>query len=164
MVLKYQKNADGLYVCNHCEFTSGPQSTMHYHLKTQHGGELKHSCKFCDSKFIQKQLLDYHMNSRHKDELDKRQTQFKCPFPKCETHDLRKGNIISHFMRIHLKDLVDKALVSETKETRLSCKCCNKSFASKPSFNYHLFSCIKPDEKHPIHGFYVKLVNLEAST
>lgn len=165
MVLKYQKNKDGKFQCPHCDFTSGPQSTMHYHMKTQHtkeldkDAELKHSCKFCSCTFIQKQLLEYHMNSHHKKELDKRQTPFKCPFPKCQTHDLRKGNIISHFMRIHLKEYADKALVC-TNNT-ISCSCCQKTFSSKPSFNYHLYSCIRLDDEHPMQKFYKKLDSLK---
>ncbi len=159
MVLKYQKTTDGRFQCPHCEFTSGPQSTMHYHMKTQHSGELKYSCKFCDSKFIQKQLLDYHMNSHHKKEIKERQKMFQCPFPKCQTHDLRKGNIISHFMRIHLKEYADKALVCKNKE--ISCSCCNKEFSSKPSFNYHLYTCIDLDPTHPMQKFYKQLDSLK---
>jgi hypothetical protein len=166
MVFKYQKNEQGLFQCQHCPFTSGPQSTMHYHLKTQHGGDLKYACKYCKSRFVQKNLLDLHVNSRHKDEVEKRQKQFKCPFPKCETQDLRKGNIISHFCRVHLRDLVEKAFVpaDAKKKTEMSCATCKKEFASKPSFNYHIYTCIQPSKDHSAYQWYQDLESLEAET
>lgn len=164
MTFKYTKNAEGLFVCQHCPFTSGPQSTMHYHMKSKHNGDLKHVCKFCNNKFVQKCLLDLHIQSQHKDELDKRSKQFQCPFEGCQVHDLRKGNIVSHFCRVHMKDLIDKAFIGadSKKSTCISCSNCKKEFASKPSFNYHVASCIKPSTCHPAFDPFHKLNNLEA--
>lgn len=166
MTFKYIKNEQGQFVCPHCPFTSGPQSTMHYHIKKNHDGDLKHVCKFCKNKFVQKSLLDLHMKSQHKEELDKRVKQFCCPFPNCDVKDLRKGNVISHFCRVHLKDLLEKALlISKTKEEpAIQCTHCKKGFASKPSFNYHIASCLKPTQTHPCYDSFQKLATLEAMT
>lgn len=172
------KNADGRFVCPHCPFTSGPQSTMHYHLKSKHAdeitnsgtakceNEIKHVCKFCNNRFLQKGLLDLHMHSQHKDELDREAKQFYCPFPNCHVHDLRKGNIISHFCRVHMKDLIDKAFIGADpkKGMQISCSNCKKQFASKPSFNYHVASCIKPSTCHTSYETFQKLNTLEAKT
>jgi uncharacterized Zn-finger protein len=127
---------------------------MHYHLKSKHNGDLKHVCKFCDNKFVQKGLLDLHIQSQHKDELEKRTKQYQCPFDGCQVHDLRKGN------------LIDKAFIAadSKKSTQISCANCKKEFASKPSFNYHVASCIKPTTCHPAFEPFRKLATLEASS
>ncbi len=166
MPITYTKNAKGEFTCPHCPFTSGPQSTMHYHMKSKHGGELKHVCTFCNNKFVQKCLLDLHLNSQHKDELEKRAKQFCCPFPDCQVRDLRKGNVVSHFCRVHMKDLIDKACVAaDPKQNKqITCKNCNKEFASKPSFNYHVASCLKPTTCHPSFDYFQKLWTLEPVT
>lgn len=167
MKLTYIKTADGMYKCPHCPFTSGPQSTMHYHMKREHcEGELKFKCKHCQKKFVQQSLLDLHMNSWHPQEVAKREKKnvFCCPHPECNVQDLRKGNIISHFCRIHLKDLVDKALKPSSDGCAISCSCCNQTFKSKPSFNYHVFRCVKPSEDHAIYKYWNELSTLEAQS
>ncbi len=149
MVLKYIKNANGDFTCPHCEFTATHQSTMHYHLK-KHDGALPHACKHCDMRFLQKSLLDLHVKSRHTETLEKKD-MFKCPCSGCGYEDIRKGNRLIHFVRIHLKKLVDGLKTKSTTEGCVaSCTECNQSFKSLTQFYYHAASCVKPAQDHPM--------------
>ena len=158
MPIQYMKNNDGHYVCPHCDVTARIQSTMHYHLK-KHEGALPHACKHCDSRFLQKNLLELHIRSRHKEASEVKAT-FKCPCENCEYEDIRKGNRLIHFVRIHLKEL---ALALQTKTDNdgcaTSCSCCNKSFKSMTQFYYHASACVKPTAEHPFYSKWVELQN-----
>ena len=65
MVFVYNKDSNGIYHCNDCDFTTHNQSTMHYHIKVKHTGELEYECADCDMKFSQKSQLNLHIKSRH---------------------------------------------------------------------------------------------------
>ncbi len=151
MVLVYTKNADGEFTCPHCEYTARIQSTMHYHLK-KHEGTLPHVCKHCDMRFLQKSYLDMHVKSRHADTLEKKDT-FKCPCNNCGYEDIRKSNRRIHFVRVHLKPLVDAIKTKTSVEGCVaSCSECNQSFKSMTQFYYHSAGCIKPTEQHPLYN------------
>jgi hypothetical protein len=156
MVYQYQKNTAGDYLCTHCDFTAKNQSTMHYHLK-KHEGCLPHPCKHCDARFVQKGLLDMHIKSRHPETLEKKE-MFKCPCNNCDYEDLRKGNRLIHFVRIHMKDLSD-ALKTKSEGNATACKYCNKTFKSMTQFYYHAASCIKPDSNHSMYSMYERIKN-----
>jgi hypothetical protein len=149
MVLIYVKNTDGNYVCQHCQFTAHNQSTMHYHLK-KHDGALPHPCKHCDARFLQKSLLDMHVKSRHAETLEEKQT-FKCPCKGCSYEDIRKGNRLIHFVRVHLKDCVESLKCNPSEDTMVAgCKSCQQNFKSLTQFYYHASKCVTLTPSHPM--------------
>jgi hypothetical protein len=153
---QYIKNAEGQFICPHCDYTARIQSTMHYHLK-KHEGALPHACKHCDSKFLQKNLLELHIRSRHKETIKSQET-FKCPCNDCDYEDMRKGNRLIHFVRVHLKDLTE-ALKNKTDAEGCitSCSCCNKSFKSMTQFYYHAAGCVKPTQNHDYYSSWEQI-------
>jgi DNA-directed RNA polymerase subunit RPC12/RpoP len=155
--LKYQKNASGDYVCGHCSKTCKNQSTMHYHLK-KHEGALPHACGHCNQKFLQKSLLDLHISARHQDIVKQSHDAIQCPCANCEYKDIRKGNCLIHFLRVHLKELtMDLKEKSEETGHVASCKGCNKSFKSITQFYYHASGCVAPPETHQFYKEWVIL-------
>ena len=151
MVNEYIKNAEGQFICPHCDYTARIRSTMFYHLK-KHEGALPYPCKHCDARFLQNALLDMHVKSRHADKLENRET-FKCPCSGCEYEDIRKGNRLIHFLRIHLKDFTNSLKgKSLEEETVVSCNECNRSFKSMTLFYYHASKCVKLEKSHEHYG------------
>jgi len=153
---QYKKNDDGQYVCPSCPYTARIQSTMHYHLK-KHQDTLPHSCTHCKKEFAQKSVLDLHISARHKEPGTKAPETFKCPC--CTYEDVRKGNRMIHFLRVHLKDCTDSLKETPSKETKAaaSCKGCAKTFKSMTQFYYHAASCVKPSETHVNYKTWLEL-------
>ena len=143
------KNASGQFLCTHCNYTTKNQSTMHYHL-AGHEGALPHKCKHCESAFPQKGVLDLHIKLKHPETLQKKET-FKCPCNECSYEDVRKGNRLIHFLRVHFKDLTEKLKVplKDKEEGICACNNCNKTFKSNTLFYYHAHKCVAPTENHP---------------
>ena len=157
MSLQYTKNSDGTFLCPHCPYTARIQSTMHYHLK-KHEGALPHACKHCNQKFLQKGLLDLHVSARHQETIQIKQDKFKCPCKTCEYEDIRKGNRLIHFLRIHLKDITDGLKTKTTEPNCVTdCSQCKKSFKSITQFYYHASSCVNPSETHPLYSEWISL-------
>ena len=156
MVFIYTKNCNGEFTCNHCEFTAKNQSTMHYHL-AGHDGVLPHACKHCSKRFPQKGVLDIHMKLQHPETLETKET-FKCPCKGCTYEDVRKGNRLIHFIRIHLKETVEK-LKTKCKEEGmvLTCESCKKSFKNTTGFYYHAHQCVKPTANHQWYSEWITL-------
>jgi hypothetical protein len=147
MVFAYSKNAEGHFICQHCDYTAKNQSTMHYHLK-KHDGALPHPCKHCGARFLQKGLLDLHIRSRHSETLEKKDT-YKCPCSGCSYEDIRKGNCLIHFVRVHMKELTEKLKTKATESEMIaSCSKCSKNFKSMTQFYYHASQCVEVPEKH----------------
>jgi hypothetical protein len=156
MVLEYFKNEAKEFVCQHCQFTAQNQSTMHYHL-LKHQGALPHPCKICDARFLQKSLLDMHIKTRHSETLDKK-TTFKCPHESCTFECIQKGNVITHFTRMHLKDLTESLKCKPNEdECVVGCKSCQQSFKSLTRFYYHASKCVNPPSSHPLYGLWNQL-------
>jgi len=153
MVFIYTTNSDDNYVCNDCDFTTHNQSTMHYHMK-KHIGGLEHECTECDMKFSQKSQLKLHINSRHSNKMAKK---YNCPC--CAYTDLRKGNCVIHFTRIHLKDITDKMKLKPTEPNTVTCcSQCSKSFKSMTLYYYHVSSCIRLTDEHPLKNEWTELL------
>ena len=153
MVFVYNKNSDGTYLCNDCEFTTHNQSTMHYHMK-KHVGSLEHECKECEMKFSQKSQLNLHIKSRHSTTPKK---EYTCPC--CPYKDHRKGNCVIHFTRIHLKDITDKLKLKPTEANTVAhCSQCSKSFKSMTLYYYHVSSCIRLTDEHPLKNEWTELL------
>lgn len=157
--LHYNKNDQDEYVCSHCEFVSKNQSTMHYHLK-KHDGPLPHPCKHCDARFLQKSLLDLHIRARHSETLEKKD-MFKCPCNNCDYQDIRKGNRNIHFIRIHLRDVLDKLNDTPTEPNcTIACKECRQNFKSMTQFFYHALGCVKVDSGHEYYDQWMSIKNI----
>ena len=152
MVFIYKKNSNNNFICPDCPFTAHNQSTMHYHMRN-HDGTLTHECPDCDMKFLQKCVLDLHIKSKHTTATKK---EFSCPC--CTYTDLRKGNCLIHFARIHLKELTDKMKL-KAKESSMVAECseCSKNFKNMTGFYYHLGSCVKLPTTHEHYGAWAKI-------
>ena len=152
MVYVYKKNSDNDFICPDCPFTTHNQSTMHYHRRN-HTGNLTYECTECSMKFLQKGVLDLHIKSKHTTN-DKK--EFNCPC--CSYSDLRKGNCLIHFARIHLKELTDKMKLKPKDATSVAeCSECSKNFKNTTSFYYHLGSCIKLPTDHAHYQAWAKI-------
>jgi len=153
MVFVYSKNADGEFICKDCTFKTHNQSTMHYHLKN-HDGDNKYECEDCMMTFLQKSVLNLHIQAHHSEE---KQHEFECPC--CGYSDLRKGNCRIHFARIHLKDLTNNMKGKPTLDnTIVKCNECDKSFKSMSMYYYHVSSCIRLSEDHPLAEKWASLL------
>jgi len=127
---------------------------MHYHIKVKHTGELEYECADCDMKFSQKSQLNLHIKSRHSKKPVK---EYKCPC--CPYTDLRKGNCVIHFTRIHLKDITDKIKLKPTEPNTVAyCSQCSKSFKSMTLYYYHVSSCIRLTDEHPLKNEWTELL------
>lgn len=137
MTSKYQKNADGLYVCPHCDETKARANTMYYHI-LKHSGEVKHTCPVdgCGKGFIQKSGLTQHMNQVHADLVDA--SVFACP---CCDHTARqKPNLLIHIGRKHGDDWIPRP---EAGAGATHCKGCDKEFQSATAYYYHAVACFR---------------------
>jgi hypothetical protein len=137
---------DNCFQCPKCPFTCSleNQSTMFYHMKT-HENFLPYKCKHCNERYLQKSLLDFHIAARHTSDVKK----IQCPCTNCKFEDLRKGNVVIHFNRIHLADLIaDIKMPSNEEKCVATCKTCNESFKNMTGFLYHASNCITVPENH----------------
>ena len=136
MVLEYQRNANGDYVCPHCGkvVPKDKQNTMHYHLK-KHTGDLPHECNTCGKKFAQKQSLELHIQWSHQNKDD--QEIFECPVAGCGFTATTWANRRIHFLRKHCKNEI-----STIRDENNVCKGCKKHFNSSTAFIYHAGGCI----------------------
>jgi len=145
MPYKYTKNESGLFVCGQCNKTTIHRSTMFYHYQT-HDNNRDFKCQYCDFTALTQNILDLHRDSRHRDqvqEVDMRPV-IRCPMDGCQFQDIRKGNVITHFMRAHLSQEV-KAILDKRKTENgvvFCCKTCDDSKNNLGSFLYHSVGCI----------------------
>lgn len=139
MVFEYIKNADNLFVCQHCGVTKKNQNTMHYHLKT-HEGKLPFECGFCKRQFLHSSTLELHKQSQHATETKR---LFHCPVADCDYEGtLTKSNLLIHFIRKHCKD---EAVAAARAGSPTVCTHCDKECKSMTSFHYHIANCISLD-------------------
>lgn len=150
--LTYNRTQDGHYQCQYCGIVEKNQNTMHYHLK-KHAGLLPHKCKHCDKGFLQKKQLDLHVEAKHPQKLVSVET-YECP--SCDYVGKQKGNLYTHFMRVHCKDL---CVFSKT-ESGIECGKCETVFANSTSYYYHTFTCVKPTVEHIHYSEYMDLVEM----
>lgn len=153
MTIRYIKNDDGNFVCQHCGAIKTRQNSMHYHIK-KHMEELDHICKICNKAFLQKQTLDLHIRSKHPESIksDKNnddEKKFQCPFENCTFKALTKGNCIIHSLRTHFQDEIKEIMTVKNDTKSISCNECNKEFFSSSAFYYHCKSCISLPNNHP---------------
>ena len=144
MTYIYTKNANGLYVCPHCNVTKKNQNTMHYHMKT-HEGKLPFECSTCKKQFLHASTLELHKRAQH--EVNQAKT-LKCPVKDCPFEGtLTKSNLLIHYIRKHCKDEAAKIL-DRLESGGYKCRECNKESKSLTAFHYHCVSCVEiTDEK-----------------
>jgi len=144
MPITYTKNADGHYVCPHCNVIKKNQNTMHYHMK-KHLQELDHVCTVCHKGFLQKQTLDLHMRSKHP-EVREEERKYECPIGGCEFKALTKGNCIIHCFRVHFREEMEQGMIHDTDARTFTCNHCDKEFTSSCAFYYHCKDCTVVEE------------------
>lgn len=138
MTYIYTKNANGLYVCPHCNITKKNQNTMHYHLKT-HETRLPYECTFCKKGFLHASTLELHNRAQHSKEDEK---LMKCNVPGCEFKGtLTKANLLIHFVRKHCAKEAQATL--DVCHAGYGCKLCGKNTKSLTAYHYHAMSCIQ---------------------
>ncbi len=161
MASKYQKNADGQYICSYCDYTANYQSTMHYHL-AKHEGALPYKCKYCSQRFLQNGILELHYTLHHSDKLKEQEKEvkvFKCPVDGCSYQNAQKGNCRIHFLRIHMKTENSK-LRTKAKEEGFEATCtkCQSHFKSNTQFYYPTHSCVLPGPSSALASLWKTLV------
>lgn len=136
MGIKYQRNANGDFVCQHCgKIVPGDkQNTMHYHLK-KHMDDLPHACNICGKQFPFQQQLQIHIAARHGQDTEKTEI-FECPVDGCNFSSHTWSNRRIHFLRKHCANEVSKI------KDENNCKVCNKTFNSSTAFYYHVAGCL----------------------
>ena len=145
MPYKYNKNDAGLFVCSQCNKTTIHRSTMFYHYQ-KHENNREFQCQYCDFTALTQQILDLHRDSRHRDQIQETELRpiIRCPMEGCGFQDIRKGNVITHFMRTHLSQEVSAILNKQKTENGyvFKCKTCDDSKNNLGSFLYHSVGCI----------------------
>ena len=144
MVMIYQKNEEGLFVCPQCQFVKAHQSSMHYHMKKHLAEQERHTCGTCQKTFLQKRALDLHIQSKHPDTVEEI-AKFVCPFKECDFRSLTKGNCVIHCVRVHFQDEIKTIMEMDGK--RMRCTVCETTFSSSSSFYYHAKACLPKNSK-----------------
>jgi len=139
---KYVRNAQGQFVCPHCDKITEKQNTMYYHIKKIHDQDLPFECTHCpvNPKFLQRSGYLHHMATIHADITIGEANpyagvSFVCPEPDCGHSTHTKSNMIIHYARSHCKTWVP----TYAKDT--ACTSCNKTYASSSAYLYHAPTC-----------------------
>jgi hypothetical protein len=143
---KYIRNADGHFVCPHCEKVTEKQNTMYYHIKKNHTKDLPFECKKCDGcpRFLQKSSYLHHLATIHPEEAKMTEVgenpyagvSVACPAAGCDHSTHTKANLLIHYARSHCKAWIP----SYSKGS--SCGACKKEFNSSSAYLYHTISCM----------------------
>lgn len=159
----YKKTVDGRFECIHCGELKVHQSTMYYHYQREHNTERNFSCNLCNFNALTRQILEQHVAARHPSNpngIDS--TYFECLFPECNFNDIRKGNLITHFMRAHMATetglILEKRKDNDKGKVLFFCKVCEESKKSMGSFLYHSITCITLSEKDPRFDMLVQII------
>jgi transcription elongation factor Elf1 len=158
----YKKLDDGRFECVHCGQIKIHQSTMYYHYQREHNTERNFSCNLCNFNALTRQILDQHIAARHPTVLNNNnENQHECPYEGCEFSDIRKGNLITHFMRAHMVQETSQILERRKADDGsciLHCKVCEESKKSMGSFLYHSITCITLSESDPRFNMLVQIL------
>lgn len=153
----YKKLDDGRFECVHCGQIKIHQSTMYYHYQREHNTERNFNCKLCNFNGLTRQILDQHIVARHSTNPE---NKFQCPFTDCEFSDIRKGNLVTHFMRTHMNQEINKILERKKNDGGdiFFCKVCEEKKKSMGSFLYHSVTCITLPESDPRFDMLVQII------
>jgi hypothetical protein len=142
---KYIKNAEGHFVCPHCEKVTEKQNTMYYHVKKNHTKDLPFQCKKCSDapRFLQKSSYLHHLATIHPEDADTEEGEnpyvgvsFTCPASECAHSTHTKANLLIHYARTHCKAWIPSFSKGSV------CGGCKKEFNSSSAFLYHSISCL----------------------
>ena len=132
-----------------CDVVKKNQNTMFYHYK-KHAGDLPHACKECNMRFLHNSILVLHIASKHPtDDTRLSAKVFTCPEKGCDYSAATKANRRIHYIRSHLKDVVDQITSKEVddKSNKYICMCCKIKMNSQTALYYHIGNCINLSEE-----------------
>ena len=144
-VSKYIRNADGHFVCPHCNVVKAKQNTMLYHIEKKHDEKVRFECKRCTEvqKFLQKCTYLHHLAAVHPDSphpSDEEKNPYANVYhtcPSCDHKTHTKGNALIHFARVHCEKWVPAFVKNE------ACKGCAKVYSSSTAYLHHAANCFK---------------------
>ena len=125
-----------LPACGECPFCdwkckSMKGSTWAMHMSRKHTTELGRSvdpykCSQCDKKFCSRSHLNHHVANHHEVILQ------NCPDPACCYQGKNRASVVTHYMRKHLKEVIDRC------EAVDGCVSCDRTGAVSV---YHMGVC-----------------------
>jgi len=143
IVSHYVRESPTAFRCTHCNVVKRRQNTMIYHVKTDHLHVVNFTCSHCEPArtFVQKCSYLQHLASVHPENPHPSATEqnpyatvsFKCP--QCEYTASLKGNVVTHFARVHSNTWIPTYVRSE------ACTGCTKVHNSPGSYYYHAATC-----------------------
>jgi len=152
IVEKYVRNADGHFVCPHCEKIEEKQNTMYYHIKSIHEQDFPFACVLCKNednenpRFLQKCAWFHHLATHHPENPHPSPTErnpyanvlFNCPT--CTHTSHTKGNILIHYARNHCKEWIPAYLRDRVTNVG-ACTGCRQEFKSSSAYLHHAIKC-----------------------
>lgn len=95
--------------CPFCDWKckSGKSSTYAMHMSRKHAVELgravdPYKCSQCDKRFCARSHLNHHVFNHHEVILH------SCPDIECDYQGKNKASVVTHYMRRHMKDIVQR--------------------------------------------------------
>jgi len=164
--MTYIRDEQGHYVCPDCGVTKAKQNTMHYHMTKCKLKRLpmderpSHLCEYCVASlpFLTDEALSLHLArmSGRAGHPDLEVKDVECPFDGCAFHDMNRGNVRTHCMRVHLTKEV-KALLERDGNRQIVCSNCKTTFKSLGSFYYHSIGCVTLSAEDDRHALLAQL-------
>jgi uncharacterized C2H2 Zn-finger protein len=136
---KYERNAEGKFMCPDCNYTAKNSSTMSMHYTKNHVENNKtHKCNECDAVFCHSTGLTQHIQRHH------RAATIPCKYPDCNEVFKMKIDAKKHYVRYHMKDIHthDKVM----REDKNICVTCNGAYTGR-NIHAHVSIC------HPCSPF-----------
>lgn len=126
--------------CPFCDWKchSGKSSTFAMHMSRKHAPQLgraidPYKCSQCDKRFCSRSNMNHHIFNHHEIILH------NCPHNECTYQGKNKASVISHYMRRHMKHIVQRC------EDNGGCVSCDR----RGNINvYHMGVC------HPSSPFH----------
>uniref|UniRef100_A0A336LXH2 CSON004477 protein n=1 Tax=Culicoides sonorensis TaxID=179676 RepID=A0A336LXH2_CULSO len=121
-LLKYQKNAEGLYECpdQRCPCCFNHIGQLELHLEEQHADGTPYQCDICKKSFPSMRLIRYHIS--------------QCHLPRPYTCDICGKNFVTHSA---IKDHMTKIHLGKRYKP-VVCKECGKYFPAVSNLNRHI--------------------------
>ena len=128
----WQLNADGVYECPYCEYSSKKRPTISEHVSRIHPEEagrqvLPFQCKQCDKKYQAKTLLNNHVRDFHEN------VRVQCP--DCDYSAKNKYAVYPHYSAKHMPMCTETTPSGEEQ-----CLCCS-NIMTKMAAKSHVATC-----------------------
>ena len=155
---KYAKDAEGLYMCPHCDIKEVHQNTMFYHIKGVHEKDFPFECAHCpETRFLQRCSWLHHLATQHPNNPHPSAVELN-PYagkevhcPSCDMTSHTKGNVEIHYARSHCKDWIPVFTKGK------ACEGCNKVWKSSSAYLHHAMRCFK-DKAPESHAKTLSLI------